>query len=506
MKNFLNRLKSLCTPDFLWGLAIAVGIFLRLRQYFVNRSLWVDEAMLAFNIVNRTFSGLTLPLDYNQGAPIGFLFIEKIIILTLGNHDYILRLFPIFSGVLSVYLIYLIAKEHFGNPGMFAVLLFSISASITYYSSELKQYSSDVMFALLLTYLATLCLKQEAKIRSFILLGIVGVIAIWISHPSAFILAGIGLILLVEKILKKAYFQLPWVLGIGMMWGITFLTTYALSLRYLMSNKKLNNYWQGHFMPLPPWDYLEWYKSVFTSLLPDISRNLNQTYLVEGCFVLILIGIVSLFLRSRKIAFLMISPFLMASIASAMQRYPLSGRFIHFLIPFVVLLLAEGLGRIYSICAGINRKAALLVYGLLALIILWGPVTSASRNALTPPMGEDIKPVLAYIQEHMQEKDVIYVHKGSIVPFLYYASSYGFNADNTIIAEVNNKGTKGFISDVKNLKGKNRIWFIFSHVISCDGCKGDRVQYHIQILDQYGIQQDRFEAVKAAVYLYDLNP
>jgi len=72
---------------------------------------WVDEASLALNIVNRTFSELTIPLDYNQGAPIGFLFIEKFIILILGNKDYILRLFPIISGMLSVYLIYLIAKK-----------------------------------------------------------------------------------------------------------------------------------------------------------------------------------------------------------------------------------------------------------------------------------------------------------------------------------------------------------------------------------------------------------
>ncbi len=506
MEKILNRLKAFRTPEFLWGLLVATGIILRLRQYIVNRSLWVDEAMLAFNIVNRTFGELTMPLDFNQGAPIGFLFIEKSIILILGNHDYILRLFPIFSGILSVYLIYRIASEQFGRFGMFAVLLFSISVSIIYYSSELKQYSSDVMFALWLTYLSTLCLKPEAHLRNFILLGVAGVLAIWVSHPSAFILAGIGLILLVEKLLKKAHFQIPWILGMGMLWGITFLSTYALSLRYLITNKNLKNYWQGYFMPLPPWDHPDWYKSLFTSLLTNISPNFNQAHLVQGSFILILIGIVSLFLRNKKIALLIVSPFLMASMASAMQRYPLDGRFIHFLFPFLVLLLAEGLGRIYSICANLNAKVALSVYGSLALIILWPAINSAFSYAISPPMGEEIKPVLAYIQSHMQENDIIYVHKGSVAPFIYYASYYRLNTDNTIVADVDNKGTKGFMIDIENLKGKNRIWFIFSHVISCDGCKGDRVQYHVQILDQYGTQQDHFESIKAAVYLYDLDP
>jgi len=89
-----------------------------------------------------------------------------------------------------------------------------------YFSSELKQYTSDVMFALLLTYLAMQCLKHETSARNLILLGGVGTLAILMSHPSTFILAGIGLILAVEKILKKEYSLISWILGIGMAWGL----------------------------------------------------------------------------------------------------------------------------------------------------------------------------------------------------------------------------------------------------------------------------------------------
>jgi hypothetical protein len=120
MKKVLTQLKSSSTPNFQWGIVVALGIILRLRQYFANRSLWVDEASLALNIVNRTFGALTLPLDYNQGAPIGFLFIEKFSVLILGNNEFSLRLFPLFSGLLSVYFIYRIVNEHFGKPGWFA--------------------------------------------------------------------------------------------------------------------------------------------------------------------------------------------------------------------------------------------------------------------------------------------------------------------------------------------------------------------------------------------------
>jgi len=515
MKNIFEKLKGFYNLNFLWWSIVVLGVFLRLRQYFVNRSLWIDEASLALNIINRSFNELTLTLDYDQGAPIGFLFIEKLLVLIFGNQEYILRLFPLISGIVSTYLVYRIASEYFGKFGIFAALLFSISEWMVYYSSELKQYSSDVMISLLLISLSLSYLKSEKNKQNAIFLGIVGFFAIWISHPSIFILPVIVFLLVTEKWIKKDYSQLSWLLGMAMIWLVTFLTTYMISLNNLVGNENLQDYWRDNFAPFPPWENLLWYKNIFISLLPQITPSfwsevipmLNWAYLREACLVLILLGAITLLIRDKQLAALVIFPLVLAFVASALRKYPITDRFLYFWYPSLFLIMAEGFKGIYLTFKRINGKLALFVYALVTITILWRPLVTTYNHFISPPMGEDIKPVLAYIQNNVQGDDIIYVHYGSITPFLYYKDFYNLDAGEIFIAR-KSWNFERFVIDVENFRGRARIWFIFSHVLSCD-CEADtregRIQAHVDVLDKYGTQVDYFEAIRAVTYLYDLN-
>lgn len=142
---------ALSSPTkFEWTI-IVFGALLRLTQFLSNRSLWLDEAKLALNIVNRSFVQLCKPLDYGQGAPIGFLMLERSALHLFGSGEYALRLFPFLAGMISLLLFYQLAKQSVPTgavpipPGLFAT-----SAPLIYYSSEVKQYSGDVAIALLL--------------------------------------------------------------------------------------------------------------------------------------------------------------------------------------------------------------------------------------------------------------------------------------------------------------------------------------------------------------------
>jgi hypothetical protein len=124
---------------------------LRLTQFLSNRSLSLDEAKLALNIVNRSFAQLCKPLDYGQGAPIGFLMLERSALHLFGSGEYALRLFPFLAGMISLLLFYQLAKQSVPTGAVpIALGLFATSAPLIYYSSEVKQYSGDVPIALLL--------------------------------------------------------------------------------------------------------------------------------------------------------------------------------------------------------------------------------------------------------------------------------------------------------------------------------------------------------------------
>ena len=509
--------RSAATPNFLassalrvdrlgW-LIIALGIFLRLRQYLVNRSLWTDEASLALNIVSRSFGGLTQPLDYGQGSPLGFLFIEKFSILALGNHDYVMRLFPLLCGIAALYLMYRIAREHLGGAGLFALLMFAASATMIYYSSELKQYSSDVTASLLLIFLAGPCLKDRPSPRDFLLLGVGGMVALWVSHPAAFILAGIGLTILLDRLFRKDRASLPWVLGLGIAWAASFGVEYLVSLQRLAADDFLQQYWRKAFMPMPPWSNPRWFiQTYFSFVLMAVNRaDTLMAVLVAG---LAAAGATWLLFRDRAFAFILMLPFPIALAASALQAYPLKLRFLLFLVPPVLLLMAAGLRAIHDSAARWGPRLALMLSLSVGALALGLSFANQINELMHPALGADIKPVLGYVGEHRKPDETLYVFHGSEPAFRYYAPFYGIDAATAIIGYDTTRkkeALEAFQDDITRLDGTPRVWFVFSDIVDCGGCEGDMQAYYVGYLNGYGVKLDEFNAAGANAYLYDLS-
>ena len=494
------RLKALAKPELIGWLLVVGAVTLRLREYAAYLSLGNDEAALARNIADRSFSGLTQPLDFHQAAPILFLFIQKIFVLAFGNRDLVLEIFPLVSGLLAVYLFHRIAREHFGTAGLLATFAFAISGSLVLYSANPKQYSSDAMLTLLLVYLAMRCIDDRSRAREFLVLGFVGAVAIWVSHPSALVLAGIGAAIGIEKLSRRDFKKLAWCMALGAAWAASLGIDYLVSLRHMTMDPYLTKYWQGAFMPLPPWSNPRWFLDTYMALV-SVSFSTAAAFSAVLCFGLILAGGVSLWVRKRTLALVIILPFVMSLAASGLQKYPLQYRFLVFLVPLIYLLLAEGLWRIYLVLPGRNRTLALASTALLFLIVLSPAIIAAKRNFFKPARLWDMRAAVEYIGNNWKPGDAVLVSGGGET-FAYYASSQGLKTGYTLI-DTSHRIIRYrlFMEDLEVLAGRGACaWIVFAHFEK----NGDYARYDSYI-GKHASVQDMFQTGYARVDLCSIE-
>src|SRR5262249_5492721 len=132
---------------------LVLGFIVRIVQYWSNRSIWLDESTIALNVVHKSYLQLLHQLDYDQSAPVGFLWLEKLAVQIFGNSEQALRLFPLLVSLLSLVLFSQIATKLLSKRGVIiSLILFVFCESLTYYASEVKQYSFDVFASLLIIY------------------------------------------------------------------------------------------------------------------------------------------------------------------------------------------------------------------------------------------------------------------------------------------------------------------------------------------------------------------
>lgn len=483
---------------------IILGIAFRIAQFASDRSLWLDEAMLALNIANRSFIGLTQPLDYNQGAPIGFLLMQKLAILAIGNYDWVLRLIPLVAGITSVIMMYKAASIYLHKSGaLVAVALFAISSRLIYYASEAKQYSSDVLISLLILIFANKCLQAKVRPMHFIALIIGGIAAMWISHPALFTLIGAGSALLFDLISKKERHKLLWLGTLLLAWIASSAILYFTSLRSLSSNTALIDYWHQSFMPMPPWRDLAWFPNVFLGMFMNPVGLVGKSTAIIGMIVSI-VGLVSIFLNKRKNTILLLIPFLVVLLVSGLQKYPFGDRLLLFIVPLVFLFIGEGIERISLILLKINPWASVGTCLIITGLVFYEPTQLAFQNLSQPNMGEHIKPVIAYMRQHKLDTDYVYIYYSAFPAFVYYAPMYGLTKEDYYIGIASRQEPGKYLVDMDRYNTGGRIWLVFSH--NCFWCTVDEETYYVKYLDLIGAKLDEYRVPGASLYLYYIEP
>ena len=304
-------------------------------------------------------------------APPGFLVVERLMVrLPLGVKA-AGRLFPLVCGLVSVFLMRGAARRYLDRHAVpIAVGLFALGDHLLYYSSEIKQYSCDLMLALAALLLAAPQPPATLSRRRLAVLAVFGLIAPWFSFPVVFMLAGVGLHLLVSELLRNDRQRAAIVAGMGLAWIISFAGCFFLSRSILSSRDFIWVWWDFAFLPVPP-------RSVADLTL--LGQTLANVFINPGSIlmplplpatatlasVLALLGCLSLARRWPGGLFLVISPVLFALAASGLHQYPFHGRLLLYLVPSFLLPLSEGV-------AAIGRRTSWLVTLALAGFLIYG--------------------------------------------------------------------------------------------------------------------------------------
>ena len=229
---------------------VVIGAILRLRQFEFNRSLWLDEAMLAVNIASRSFGELFLPLDLHQNSPILFLLLEKLSLVLFGVTEPALRALPMVCGLLLLPLMALVGSRLAGPlGGVMAVSLTALSPTLIRYANEAKPYGVDAFASALFLGLA-LRLGDHPSPAAFRMLAFAAPVLVLLSSPSVFVGAGVGAGLALRfrddrgSLLKVAA---GGALGLGV-----FALAYLTILRPVANDVLVREAYQFGFLPPPP--------------------------------------------------------------------------------------------------------------------------------------------------------------------------------------------------------------------------------------------------------------
>ena len=518
-----TELLALASGDRLWTIvaytAVAVGCVLRLIRFLDNPALWIDEARLAINLMDKSFFDIFGPLEFTQSAPPGFLLVEKGAEMSLGDGEHSLRLFPLLAALASVLLFAYVARRLLmPATAALAIVLFAAGEPLLERAAEVKPYSVDVAVATLLVALAVWILDAPSG-RSGVrvaVLGVLGVVVVWLSFPAIFTLSAALAAIGVHawQIRSQRLFTAATVVGgVGL---ASFAAVYVVASSTVQSISAAIFLGDDSESAVQQLDIVQDAWSMFVITL-GFDNGTHALAALLACF-----GVIALLRRGSldRLALLTV-PALLAVAADLLDRYPLGGRFSLYLVPSLLVLVARGAQALVE-----WSRRPLLVSAGLAVFLVTSPLAVAGYHVLESPGREDIRPLLTHLIRDWREGDALYVHSGSQYALRYYTTCddcapsgadfpwptrlapAGPDHPNTPALEsvppeliIGSGDGPVVLADLSRLPQPGRLWLLFSHVLTHDGIDAENV-----LAAELGHEGEPVEVIRgngARLYLFD---
>lgn len=409
-----NSIKK--AADIIGLCVILAGISVSIFMNCVGRSLWLDEAMLAYSFSKRSFWGLINGVfEWDQSAPVLYLYLVKLLTVIFGNTEFVLRSFSILAYIAVLFLSGYVARKLFSVK--YPILVSAFLANMNFilkYSNEFKQYLTECIWVLLVLVLYYLY-KEKGLAWWKMMLGFM--IFIWGANPACFFIGGVLLyeffagMLTKEKILVRNSI----LTGIGV--GLSFIVYYFCWLRGIALSGTMQSYWENASFPLIPTsiDDLKMAQAMLYEIF--ITFREARIFMVALVLVAFIIGIA--FAKNRYCMVILLG-FFVTLFASYIHMFPIADRLWCFSFPIFTILAFYAIDQM---AAGSRRAELVAVFLMFTLMLTNNGILVYRHAENVYQKGEEANPCIAYLQENVEEGEKVYVYYQSI-PVTKYKIGY----------------------------------------------------------------------------------
>lgn len=400
------------------GLILTVGTGLRLAVFFQGRPLWLDEALLAANILARSPGAMLDPLDNRQLSPLGFLWGTWTVTQLAGTGERALRFLPLIAGIVSLFVFARLTRRLL-EPGaaLLATALAAMSPLLIYYSGEAKSYEFDWLGAVLLM-VATVAVIEEPSRRAWIRWSLAASFGALFSTAAPFFIAGSAIALLVASPVHRSPGAMLRLVAAGMPSAGIFVLQLFTTYRSTGTTEFMRQSWDTTFLT-PSLSGL--------AHAVDFARGFAMTVLygvepprkvMTVVLAISVLGVISLGRRSPSMAVLVVAPTVLALAASLGHWWPLSARLLLFAAPVVLLALAAGLATV-SVAAPRKARTPLLIFLSLVQIGLFARGFPRSLE-LSAARFVALPDALRYVGARVGENATVYLSRDLSEACIYY--------------------------------------------------------------------------------------
>jgi hypothetical protein len=231
-----------------------IGVY-AITRWWPARSLWLDEETIAINLRDRSFAQLAGTLWFGQSAPYGWMVLERAALLVAGASEPVLRLQPMlyFLGTMTVAC--MAGRRWLNAVGTLVfVACCACSAWIVHYAFEVKPYTADAFWALLVTVVAAWALDadvvREQRKRIWIWWS-VAALGLWFANGALLTAPACAVVLVISAWRRDGIRAALSVATSGVIWFASLAACYLVSLRFSLGSHYLYDYW---VWALPPAD------------------------------------------------------------------------------------------------------------------------------------------------------------------------------------------------------------------------------------------------------------